>query len=241
MLHRMIRWLDKRTPLESFLLVFAVLAAVYAPTATWSGAINVDAEASAVPAWQLATTGNLYVEHLPWNPWFVDVGAHRVSNRPLGAILWAVPFYLLFGSAGAPTVWPSTVAALMATSLAMGFLLLGIRRITTPALAFFATLALGLGTATWPISSDQLWAHGPGQMWVALGMLALASDRSFASGLALGAGVLTRPPREVGPAHHNIVAARGGIPATIRPCQSAAIEHRSGSRADSFCAAECLW
>lgn len=189
-----VRHLDGLSPVRSFLLVVAVLAVVYVPTATWSSDLNVDVDAAVGPAWRLGTHGDVYVENLHWNPWYITVGQHQVSNRPPGVVFWAAPWYALFQDLSHPTVWQSTAAALAATLLAMGFLHLGLRRITTPLLAISATLVMGLGTATWPVSSDQLWSHGPAQLWVALGLLALSYDMSFTSGLAFGLGLLTRPP-----------------------------------------------
>lgn len=187
-------WLDRLSPVRSALLVMGLLAVVYVPTATWHGEINVDASAAAAPAWQLAAHGNVYVEDLPSNPWYVDAGAHFVSNRPPGIILWAVPWYALFRNPGTFTVWQSTLAAVLASVLAMGVLHLVLSRLTTLSRAFFGTLVVGLGTATWAVSADQLWAHGPNEMFVALAALALASDRAFWSGVALGGGILVRPP-----------------------------------------------
>jgi hypothetical protein len=172
----------------------AVLAVVYIPTATWSGDLNVDAQAAAAPAWHLATHGNIYVEDLTWNPWYIDAGAHTVSNRPPGVILWTLPWYALFRDPTTFTVWQSTLSAVLAAIMAMGVLHLVLLRLTTPSRAFFAALVMGLGTATWAVSADQLWPHAPNQLCVALAALALASGRAFWSGVALGVGVMVRPP-----------------------------------------------
>jgi len=210
-----VKWLDGLSPLRSSLLVMALLAAIYVPTASWTGDLNVDVIATAAPAWQLASHGNLYVESLPSNPWFVTVGSHLVSNRPPEIILWALPWYLIFRDPTTFTVWQSTLAAVFAAVLAMGVLNLVLRTLTTPARALLATLVMGLGTATWAISADQLWPHGPDQTFIALALLALSSDRAFWSGLAMGGGVLARPPIAVLAA--GVGVARGWMGRSVRP------------------------
>lgn len=193
----MLRRLDQLSPTQSFLLVVVVLAAVYLPTANWKGPLNVDAEAVAVPAWQLATHGEIYLDGLPGNPWYVSrpgEAGHIVSNRPPGAIAWAVPWYLAFGDPSGVSVWPSTLAAVAATLLAMGVLHLALRRVAATSMAIAGALLFGVATATWPVSADQIWSHGPSQLWVALAMLASTTERAGLSGLSMGAGMATRPP-----------------------------------------------
>lgn len=190
--------------------VFLVLIAVYLPTATYAGNQSPDPPAAAIPAWQLATSGNLTLDafegHLPW---FVESGDRIVSNRTPGVIFFAVPFYWLLGSPDTYTLTPSAVAAALAAALAMTLLHLTLRRLGTPSAAIAAALIAGLGTSTWSVSADALWAHGPNQLWLTAAMLALAAERYWSTGVAFGLAVFTRP-------HMAVASAVAGVWTAVR-------------------------
>lgn len=179
---------------------------LYLFTADLSRDQGTDALSTLVPAWSLASTGSVYSDQYGgFTAWFVEVKGHVVSNRLPGAILWASPFYWLLGRGGAyAPIYPAAVAAAAATSLAVLFLYLAVRRITRPDVALMAALVVGLATPMWAVSSDQLWTHGPAQLFLALGLLAYARDRPGLGGLAQAGAILTRP-------HLAVVAAVTGI------------------------------
>jgi hypothetical protein len=68
-----------------------------------------------------------------------------------------------------------------------------LRRCLPARWAFGGAAVNALGTASWPISSVQLWTHGPGQLDSALVHLALSAGQPYADGLGAGVGVLVRP------------------------------------------------
>ena len=88
---------------------------------------------------------------------------------------------------------PAAVAAATAAALAVGLLAVGFRKLTANTVAVAAALVFGLGTATWSVSADALYQHGPNQLWLAAAMV-LTSQRSdmLASGLMYGAAMFTR-------------------------------------------------
>jgi hypothetical protein len=92
------------------------------------------------------------------------------------------------------------VTAAAATAGAVVLLFLLARLITTPRRALGASLVLAFGTPSWTVSSDALWTHGPGQLWLLLGVLLSASSLPLSAGLAYGAAIVTRP-------HYGLVAA----------------------------------
>ena len=60
-------------------------------------------------------------------------------------------------------------------------------------IAFGAALFLALGTSTWSISGNALWTHGLTHLFLAMGLLLLASERPIAAGASFGFGVFVRP------------------------------------------------
>lgn len=205
------RW-SAPSALAGTLLLLLVLVPLYATTVVTGPEVNVDAEAAALPAWQLARHGtqdlgdvdlhdrpNLALA-LDRNPWISRSPDGRAfSNRPPGLWILAVPAYLLFGSDDY-SAGPATATALLLTVAAVLVLHQVLRRCLPPWWALFGAAVLALGTSTWPMSAAQLWPHGPGQLLFALALLAASSDRQALSGLAMGAEVLVRPVTIVVPA-----------------------------------------
>jgi hypothetical protein len=64
----------------------------------------------------------------------------------------------------------------------------------------FAAALFAFGTASWSISADAMWTHGPTSLGMALGMLALASNRHALSGGGFALSILARPQTAVVPA-----------------------------------------
>ena len=192
-------------------LAFAGLFLLYLATATFDQQQNVDALSTLVPAWQLASHGNVYADqYAGFTPWFVQHGEHVVSNRLPGAILWATPFYLLLGRGGEfASVYPAAVASAAAATLAALFVYLAVRRLAGRRVGLVAAFAFALATPTWSVSADALWTHGTAQMALALSLVFAADDRLVAMGLAQAAAILTRP-------HLAVVAACMGIGAAIK-------------------------
>lgn len=155
-----------------------------------------DHYSAALTAWAIATTGSADVSAFA-DPqdglWLFPVGDAVVTNRFAGTVLYAVPFY-----AAADVVvdgfsmWPGIVAASVSAALAVlfvwGALLPQGRRVAWAAAAVF-----GFGTATWAVSADTQWSHGPAQAALAGALLALSRGRLGLAGLALGLALAVRP------------------------------------------------
>jgi hypothetical protein len=189
---RVAAWLE--TDRGAALATFGAALVVYALTASWTRIHNSDVYASVVPAIQAAQTGTVWLEGTPWadtSPFFDRVGDHVVSDRQVGIIMLAVPFYALFGAPD--DVWPSVLAVVVAAAGTVTMLHLAIRRHVTPAAGWAATAVLAFGTPTWAVSADGLWSHTATQLAIAAAAVALSRDRWWLAGAALGAGTLARP------------------------------------------------
>lgn len=188
--------LDTASAWQVFGAVAGPLLVLYLATASYGLPQSPDPVATALPAWRLAEHGTMALdEYAGENPWLVDTGERVVSNRQPGVIAWGVPFYLLIPttSGDEPPMAPAGAAGAVAAALAMGVLALVLRRLIAPPAAVAGALVAGLATATWTVSADGLWPHGPTQLWLALGMLASAAGHHARAGLAWAAALLTRP------------------------------------------------
>jgi len=185
------------------LLLLLIVLPVYALTAIYDEAeLNVDAEAAALAAWSVAERGTAELtgidaeEHpraaqaIGRNPWIGSGERGTYSNRPVGLWAAAVPAYLL--TSGDYRAWPATVTAILMTAAAMAVALVTAREVMPPIPAWLGALGLSFLTATWPISSQQLWPHGPGQLLLALALLGIARRRMVLSAAAFAAAGLIR-------------------------------------------------
>lgn len=118
----------------------------------------------------------------------------------LGVPVWTEPFLAIFGK----------LAGASAAAASVVFVHLACLRVARPSAALAATVVYAFATSTWAVSGQQVWQHGPSQLFVALGAYLLARDdrRSALAGLALGIATLIRPT--------NLLVAVGGILATGR-------------------------
>lgn len=189
------------------LLVALVLLPIYLATNSDGRPQSRDTLASAIPAWRIATYGDLditeYVD--PYftatspdgsrsQDWYVATESRATSNRPPGAIFWAVPFYWVTGTAIEPmSLWPATVAASTAVALGMAFLTAVFQNIVSRPAAAVAGLLGGLGTPFWGIASDALWQHTVSVVWLALGLVFMARRSYVGAGLSAGLAMFTRP------------------------------------------------
>ena len=181
-----------RTRTLAALLFYGCLV-VYLLTAAYTDQ-SIDTISTYIPAWQLATHGNLTVDRFA-DPqlWFVRADGRLVSNRFPGAVLFATPFYFLLDHSDRPLPLLANLAAATAAAGAVTavFLLLG--RLAPRRLALTGALLFAFATPTWAVSGHALWTHGPAQLALLLALLALAGGHPLLAGLALGGAVLTRP------------------------------------------------
>ncbi len=190
--------LAKTPAWKTFLVVFVPLLAVYLLTMDRANLEQgVDAVAAALPAWRLTQFGDLDLSQFADLPWVIDVDGRFLSNRPPGVSWVATPLYWLFGrqsfAGSVPSMLPATATAAALSAGAVGILHLALRRVAAPGPAVAAAVVFGLGTSTWSVSANELWSHGPAQLFLALGLLALAGNRFLAAGVAHGAALLIRP------------------------------------------------
>jgi alpha-1,2-mannosyltransferase len=216
-----------------FLIVFLPLLLVYLATAKHDDDLyHGDAFTNTVAAWNLGSRGTVYLEDaadLAEPDYYGNVGwfvrsdrGEVVSQYPPGAALLAAPFYSVFDDAEVRTVVgsnnpdappisivipahaPSSFAASFATAMAAGFVALAVVGLAGNRQAILTGWLGGLGTSAWSVASDQLWQHGPGMLWIALGILLASRNRHLPAGFAFGLAVLTRP-------HTAFIAAATGI------------------------------
>jgi hypothetical protein len=231
----MLRRIDAASGRSLFAWVFVPLFVLYLATATWSRPYHIDPFTNTLSAWSLGTRGTLRLddhvalatpEYYRNVAWVVPAGDSAASQYAPGTAIYAAPFYALWPEDAelvnvvgpvpgvpavtilVPPVPPAAIASALAVALAMGFLALTFRRFTGPRLAVGAAYVAGLATTAWSVAADALWQHGPGMMWIALG-LALCVDHLLSSGFAFGAAILTRP-------HTALIPAATGIYQSIK-------------------------
>jgi hypothetical protein len=194
--------------LRFVLLLLLAFVPVFALTARWGTNANPDVLATALPAWSLVNSGSVDISEqkvLPVNPttlgryWVDSTEGSLVSNRPAALIALSIPMYWANGNTQF-TVGPSTVAAIMCTTLALLILWAVFARLVGRWFAFAAVIVFGYGTTTWAVSAAELWPHGPGQLWAALAALGLAHHSYTSAGIAFALSVLTRPLTAIFPA-----------------------------------------
>src|SRR5207237_2932172 len=86
------------------------------------------------------------------------------------------------------------VAGVITAGLSVGFVYLACAAIGRRRSALIAATSYAFGTTVWSISAQQIWMHGPAQLFVALGAYLLLRGRgSTRAGFALGFAALIRP------------------------------------------------
>ena len=193
--------MDARIATSSAALWFAVtlpLLVLYLATLRTNPLdMSVDVISVTPSAWHVAHDGTprVLVGSPHYDAWMIPSGSgHLVSNREPGLVGLAAIFYWLLPFTSEFDVTPASLAAAVVTSAAMGTLALVFRRLASARTALVSALVAGTATTTWAVSGTALWPHGPDQLYLALGMLALASGRWLLAGLAFAFAIVTRPP-----------------------------------------------
>jgi hypothetical protein len=172
---------------------------------------EVDCVVAPYTAWSLVRHGSVdlrpYPELRPYHGTEVLrlPDGRRVSSRPPGSALAAVPFVAPLaltrdrppGTTAMAHLGKLTASSSVAGAAALLFLLC--RRVA-PAGAWPAAILFALGTSLWSVASQALWMHGPATFWLCLALNLLlppagepSARRTAGAGLALGLAVLTRP------------------------------------------------
>lgn len=185
---------------------------VFLATASYTGAQVNDNRATNIAALRIVTDGSLalppeWAEDIRW----VEEGAdgRAYVDRFPGTIAHGVPFHLVaswFGVNEDPShpafvnYAPGGVAAATIAAAFIAVLYLVFRQLVDRPLAVAGALIAAFGTATWSVTADALWTHGPTSLWLTVGMLFLAKGQLARSGLGFAVAVLARPQTAVAPA-----------------------------------------
>jgi hypothetical protein len=145
-----------------------------------------------------ARMGQHLVDGLPF--YLRRYEGHYLSAYSPGAALVALPIHAVPVLAGAPLAWAPAlekIAAAVITALSAVALLLALERLVTRGWAVALALVYALGTSSLSSSAQNLWQHGPSQLFVAIVLwLVTRPSESRASllltGFAMTAAVAVR-------------------------------------------------
>lgn len=226
---------DDAGPITTSLVVVAVLAPIFALTATWSHPFGIDTLTNVLSGYAIATEGTTTTaSYEPLShpagravALYVDSPRGPVSQYPPGVALSIAPFYALSGVEAAPRevrsnyldappvelpipdAWPATLSALLTTVGGCAAVAVACRaggaRHRSASLVGIAT---GLTTGAWSVASDQPWQHGPAMLCIGVAVAAASRSRWWLTGVAFGAGIVVRP-------HIAVVAAAVGVGVTL--------------------------
>jgi hypothetical protein len=183
------------------LLAFAVYVGSFRTIA------HVDPNTNALLAYSLVRDRDAYLDEFAADRgrisfWSFEVAGHQLAPYPPGAALIAAPVVvlgLLAGIAPPQTAAITIVAKLAGAAAAAGsvaFVFLLAARSAGRRLGLLVAALYAFGTVTWPISGGAIWQHGPGQLFIAMGLLWLhpsaPSRWSARAGLAFGLATVCR-------------------------------------------------
>jgi len=137
-------------------------------------------------------------------PYFLHrTNGHVVSAYPPWGAVLATPVYLLpvLGGAGPDShLVPEAerLSAALITAASAIVLYWTLRRLTKRNIAWLISLVYALGTSSFSVSSQELWQHGPAQLFLALTLYLLIrgveeAGTSAYSGFTLASAVICRP------------------------------------------------
>jgi hypothetical protein len=198
-------------------LLFLALFAVYVLNFRLRGAG--DSIPTRLLPFSILREGDLDLNEYPWQrnaqgrlPYYVhEIGPHIYSVSTIATALVVTPLYVVpawyLSSAGIAeddvrarvvVVAMERISAAVLTALSASLLYLALARLTSARWALGLALVYGLGTTTWVISSQALWAHGLSELTLTvLCLVLLAPAPSTAAlvlaGLAAGVAVANRP------------------------------------------------
>jgi hypothetical protein len=132
------------------------------------------------------------------------INGHLISTYPPWGAVLSVPVYV------APVLKVGTRlaaemlfdlekrAGMLMVALSVLTLFVGLRRVTTPRVAWFIAFVYAFGTSSLSLMSQASWQHGPSQLFFSLTLYCLIRGRETPAfiawaGLALGWAVICRP------------------------------------------------
>ena len=147
-------------------LLFVGLFCVYALTISHSQ-LSLDVYGTNWTTWHLASTGRPWIDGTPipelhhhQTQVLIVTGqnGHTAFGRFPGAVVAALPAYLVAQGATMTTV-PGGLTAALVTAGAVVLMLLTLRRHLPASLAWLSTLAFGLATPMWSVAANGMWPH----------------------------------------------------------------------------------
>jgi hypothetical protein len=152
------------------------------------------------------TLDPFFRDHRPGEPlpyWVHQVRGHYVSAVPILPALMAVPVYALPVALFGGDSWALiNILAKLSGSLFAALSVLAVyhvlRQLDPGLTAVAVSLVYALGTLTWSVSSQGLWAHGPAQLFMAAAVYWALRGEAHARlfhgvGVATGLMLATRP------------------------------------------------
>jgi Dolichyl-phosphate-mannose-protein mannosyltransferase len=201
------RGIPAPTRLRSPLLLFLAVVFIYNLNGRTIGAGDT-VPASYIPLsilrevdFDLDEFGFLYETGLPF--FLLRISGRMISAYPPWAGVLALPVYLLPVVGGlslqSPLIYDlEKLSASLITALSVVLLLFALRRLTSERIAWFIAIVYAFGTSSFSTSSQALWQHGPGQLFLTLTIYWLVRGLeeprfSAYAGLALAGAVIFRP------------------------------------------------
>jgi hypothetical protein len=187
-------------------IIYAVTATVTATVGPKGLVFSNDTFFSAYPAWTIAQLQTINIDTVTQftsSGWAFILDGNLRSDRFPGAILWAVPFYLI-GGGDTFSIGPSAIAAATASAITIVFMHRALLSLVNRKTALAAAVLLAFGTAMWSVSADSLWTHPTTLMGLAIGSWAMTRSHFAIAGLGYAVAILSRP-------HTAVVAAAVGI------------------------------
>jgi len=196
------------------------IAAIVAYSSNLLLHIEGDASPNVLSAASWVAQGNAdldeYVGRAPFSLQIIDGHAYP-GNPPGTALLAVVPVGLAMAFGADPASYEflaafGKIAGVLTAGLSVVFVYLACVAIARPVPAAVATVAYAFGTTVWSVSAQQIWMHGPAQLFLAAGLALLIRGRgSPRAGLALGLAAAIRPVDAVVAAVGVLAARRQGF------------------------------
>ncbi len=153
--------------------------------------------------------GNFYLDrfpslHEPKLPYYErEVNGHYVSDYPVGAAIFALPFYVVPIAAGVDSsarifAELEKISAAVIAALSVAVIYLAAAELAPFWMALVIALVYAFASSTLSIASQALWQHGPCELALSTALYALVRARrderwAILAGFALTAEVVTRP------------------------------------------------
>ncbi len=153
--------------------------------------------------------GNFYLDqfpslHDPKIPYYErEVNGHYVSDYPVGAAIFALPFYAVPIATGVDSsarifAELEKISAAVIAALSVAVLYLAAAEVAPAWMAIVIALVYAFASSTLSIGSQALWQHGPCELALSAALYALIRARrderwATLAGFALATEVVTRP------------------------------------------------